>query len=108
MSGRFEKWVVRVALAWLLAVSITRVACDLKAAPLQDEFRERLTKFHWAYDTFIRAYIGCPARDTKTALKHDGMEAVECDALHGTLDQAAFGKAREAAKGLFDLQEKKP
>lgn len=80
----------------------------LSAAPLQDEFRERLTRFHWAYDTFIRAYIGCPARAATKPLQRDGMEAVECDALHGTLDQAAFGKARDAAKKLFDLEEKKP
>lgn len=75
------------------------------AAPIHDEFREKLVKFHQEYDVFLRKYVGCPTRE-KQALQ-DRFIAVECDALKGVVDQAAYQKAREAAKELFDLEEKK-
>lgn len=84
---------------------IVLIALGLSAAPIQDEFRDRLVKFHQSYDVFLRKYVGCPARE-KQAIR-DQFIAVECDPLKGELDQAAWSKAREAAKELFDLEEKK-
>jgi len=83
---------------------IVLVSAGLTAAPVHDEFRDKVVKFHQAYDAFLRKYVGCPTREKQ--IMKDQFVAVECDPLKGELDQAAWHKTREAAKELFDLREK--
>ena len=78
------------------------------AAPIHDEFREKVIKFHQEYDVFLRKYLGCPPR-TKTPQQQEQDKYVQtqCEAMLGIVDQVAWHKTREAAKELFDLEEKK-
>ena len=75
----------------ILALFVSAAA----ASPSAD-FDQKLAAFHQHYDRFMRAYLGCPKR----AASID-----DCKPALGTLDYAEFGRARNAARELFDFRE---
>jgi hypothetical protein len=74
------------------------------AAPIHDEFREKLVVYHQAYDNWLRKYLGCPPRATN--INNDGYETVQCDPSMGGMDLGMWKKSREAAKALYGLKDK--
>jgi hypothetical protein len=62
-----------------------------------DELRERTLAHEIPYDKFLRKLFGCkPTGPT---------DAENCNPTLGDIDYAAFRKAREAAKKLYDLAD---
>ena len=88
----------------IAAIALLLCSVNVGGVPT-DEFRDKLYTFHRAYDTFLRKYIGCPPPTAKVT--GDGYEQVQCDSLKGVLDQKAWRDAREAAKSLFELEDKR-
>ena len=84
-------------------VLLVVVGCSL-AAPLHDEFREKLLAYHQAYDTWLRKYLGCPPRAKD--IEGDGYERVPCDSSMGGHDLKLWHESREQAKKFYDLKEK--
>ena len=74
------------------------------AAPIHDEFRDKLVTYHQAYDNWLRKYMGCPARKGNPQV--DMYETVTCDGSMGGMDMKLWHASREAAKVLYDLKEK--
>lgn len=68
------------------------------------EFGLRVAEFNKVWTTFITRYAGCPTipQGPVTAVSH-----VECDYSLGSVDRKAFSKAREEAKRLFQLGERR-
>jgi hypothetical protein len=75
------------------------------AAPIHDDFRDKLVTYHQAYDSWLRKYMGCPARKGNPEV--DMYETVTCDNSMGGMDMKLWRTSREAAKVLYDLEDKK-
>jgi len=59
-------------------------------------FDEKLERFHYHYDLFVRAYLGCPK----------GAAFVkECRPELGTFDYSEFNHAARDARPLFALEK---
>jgi len=71
------------------------------------DFRVKLSRFHQHYDKFLRKFMGCGPMPEKEQAVKDGVHFVECDADLSMIDQKEFKAAREEAKVLFDLEDKK-
>lgn len=68
--------------------------------PAVDEFEQKLIKFYFLMDRFLRAYEGCPEQPIDFTPE-------ECKAAKKLVDQKMFRDLREQAKKIFDLEEKK-
>lgn len=72
--------------------------CFSLGAGETDEMAYRIIAFETPYNTFLRAYFGCPP---------DGEISREVCLPHKReIRRGDYEKAREAAKALFDLREK--
>lgn len=80
---------------------MTRRSLFLLAAQLRantDDLTEHVVTFERHWNLFVRRYIGCP---------DDGELNTEMCKQHlRRIDRKEFKAARDAAKKLFDLQEK--
>lgn len=74
------------------------------AAPIHDEFRDKLVAYHLAYDAWLRKFVGCPARGTLKG--DDSVQVVTCDSGMAVMDLKLWQKSREAAKVLYGLKDK--
>ncbi len=81
------------------------LAAGALAAPVHDEFRDKLVIYHQAYDTWLRKFLGCPPRSGKDP-GVDGYETVPCDPSMGGMDLKMWQKSRDAAKTFYGLKEK--
>lgn len=61
----------------------------------------RIMRFERAYNRFFRLFYGCPEDPSVPT----GPET--CDILRGRLDLRAYTSAREAAKELFSLEDRR-
>lgn len=76
----------------------TLLLCSRFVNSETDEMAYRLIAFEAPYNTFLRAYFGCPP---------DGeISRQVCLPHKREIRRGAYVKAREAAKVLFDLREK--
>ncbi len=57
-----------------------------------------LARFHFHYDAFFRSYFGCPS---------EALRLIDCRPVEGMTNYAAWKQARELAKTVFALEEKK-
>lgn len=69
-----------------------------RSAPPNGEFARKLERFHYHYNLFVRAYLGCP----KGAVYSE-----QCKPELGTFDYAEFNHAARDAAPLFDLDRRK-
>lgn len=76
------------------------IAFTAKAEPSGevDELTEHVVNFERHWNLFVRRYVGCP---------DDGELNTEVCKVHDRrIDRKEFKASRDAAKKLFDLQEK--
>jgi hypothetical protein len=62
-----------------------------------DDFARNLVAFNKPYAVFARRYAGCP---------DDAKDLSVCVPGMGRLDQKLYEQSREAAKKLFDLEDR--
>ncbi len=62
-----------------------------------DDLRAKVIEFERAWDIFVRKLFGCRLEGE--------LSAETCDVAEGTVDYAAFSRARRAARKLFELKD---
>lgn len=81
----------------VLTLIVLVLLCPAQMSRMEDLTLD-IAQFHEHWDTFVRAYFGCP----KTAVSTE-----ECNPHLSTFDYKAYLASRKAAKKLFSLEEKK-
>lgn len=75
-------------------------AATTRAQTVDDEQVRQWLDLHHIWFVFLAKYFGCPKDQTQ-------FEINECRNARGNMDYSSFNKARELAKKIFELEEKR-
>lgn len=81
-------------------LSLTISGSLSQAQSVDGEQTQRWIEFHHVWFKFLSSYFGCPPG------LHEH-EIGDCRGAKGNLDYDTFNKARNLAKKIFDLEEKR-